>query len=489
MNPQPQRQPPVIPERGGHQPSVPSHSVNLGGGHAAAAGINNKVAPHGSQQRSLRDGSAIQRRPDGRISDVRDARRGVDIHNGLNGRRSVSVERPDHSRIFAERGRPGYIRREYSFRGHDFARRAYYFHGRAYNRFYRPYGYRGVLVDVYAPGLYYGPGFYGWVYNPWYAPVAYTWGWGGAAWVGYYGFYFAPAPVYPSAAFWLTDYMISQDLAANYQAQQEAQGAAAQSSDGAAQLTPEVKQQIAGEVKYQIALENQEAQQSPQNQDSDPGMSGIGRLLSDGNTHTFVAGADLDLVDTAGNECALSGGDVLALNTPPAPDAQAAELVVVASKGGNECRKADTVTVAFTDLQEMQNHMRETIDQGLQELQSKQGSGGLPAAPASARTAPVESAFAQAAPPPEPDGAQEVSQQLQQADAAEQEVTAQAQQESPAAGSPNAGPVTISLGQSMAQVTEALGQPVTMIDLGAKKIYQYRDMKVVFVDGKVSDVQ
>jgi hypothetical protein len=201
MNPQPQRQPPVIPERGGHQPSVPSHSVNLGGGHAAAAGINNKVAPHGSQQRSLRDGSAIQRRPDGRISDVRDARRGVDIHNGLNGRRSVSVERPDHSRIFAERGRPGYIRREYSFRGHDFARRAYYFHGRAYNRFYRPYGYRGVLVDVYAPGLYYGPGFYGWVYNPWYAPVAYTWGWGGAAWVGYYGFYFAPAQVYPSAAF------------------------------------------------------------------------------------------------------------------------------------------------------------------------------------------------------------------------------------------------------------------------------------------------
>jgi hypothetical protein len=195
------------------------------------------------------------------------------------------------------------------------------------------------------------------------------------------------------------------------------------------------------------------------------------------------------LVDTAGNECALSGGDVLALNTPPAPDAQAAELVVVASKGGNECRKADTVTVAFTDLQEMQNHMRETIDQGLQELQSKQGSGGLLAAPASARTAPVESAFAQAAPPPEPDGAQEVSQQLQQADAAEQEVTAQAQQESPAAGSPNAGPVTISLGQSMAQVTEALGQPVTMIDLGAKKIYQYRDMKVVFVDGKVSDVQ
>ena len=453
------------------------------------AGISGRPAPHGSQQRSLRNGSAIQRRPDGRISDVHDARRGFDIHNGLNGRRSVSFERPDHSRIFAERGRPGYIRREYNFRGHDFARRAYYFNGRAYNRFYRPYGYHGVFVDVYAPGHYYGPGFYGWVYNPWYAPVAYPWGWGGAAWAGYYGFYFTPAPVYPSAAFWLTDYMISQDLAANYQAQQETQGGATQSSDGAAQLTPDVKQQIADEVKYQVALENQEAQQNTQTQDSDPGMSGIGRLLSDGHTHTFVAGADLDLVDAGGNECALSGGDVLTLTTPPAADAQAANLVVVASKGGNECRKADTVTVAFTDLQEMQNHMRETIDQGMQELQSKQGSEGLPSAPASARTPPAETAFAQAAPPPEPDGAQQVSQQLQQADAAEQEVTAQAQQESPGTSSPNAGPVTISLGQSIEQVTGALGPPVTMIDLGAKKIYQYKDMKIVFQDGKVADVQ
>jgi hypothetical protein len=36
----------------------------------------------------------------------------------------------------------------------------------------------------------------------------------------------------------------------------------------------------------------------------------------------------------------------------------------------------------LTDLQEMQNHMRETIDQGLQDLQAKQGKGGLPASAA-----------------------------------------------------------------------------------------------------------
>ena len=34
--------------------------------------------------------------------------------------------------------------------------------------------------------------------------------------------FFAPYPVYPSAAFWLTDYVISQNLQAAYAAQQEA---------------------------------------------------------------------------------------------------------------------------------------------------------------------------------------------------------------------------------------------------------------------------
>ena len=50
----------------------------------------------------------------------------------------------------------------------------------------------------------------------------------------------------------------------------------------------------------------------------------------------------------------------------------------MASKGGKECRKGDTVSVALADLQDMQNHMRETIDQGMQELQAKQGKADCP---------------------------------------------------------------------------------------------------------------
>lgn len=489
---------------GGPGPSGPHPGSNPGGPHeggpdvrtsresTGSRGIGGQPMPADARVTHLKGGSAIQHDAHGRVTDVHDAHRGMDVHNGLGGRRSVSVERPDHTRIFAERGRPGYIQHPYNFHGRDFARRSYYYHGHAYERFYRSYGYRGFMFDVYAPRYYYGPGFYGWVYNPWYQPVVYGWGWGGAAWAGYYGFYFAPAPSYPSAAFWLTDYMISQDLAANYQAAQDSGTAgAAQSSGGAAELTPAVKQQIADEVKYQVATENAEAQQNGQSQDQNLQKSSIEQLLTDGKTHTFVTGGDLDVADRSGGECALSGGDVLELTAPPAPDAQTADLVVLASKGGQECGKSHTVTVAFADLQEMQNHMRETIDQGLQELQSKQGTGGLPAAPPSARTAPVETAFAQGAPAPDPNGAAEVNQQLQQADAAVQDVTAQGQQETASSGeaSAPAAPVNIALGQSIDQVTGALGQPMRIVDLGAKKIYQYRDMKITFRDGKVADVE
>jgi hypothetical protein len=49
--------------------------------------------------------------------------------------------------------------------------------------------------------------------------------------------------------------------------------------------------------------------------------------------------------------------------------------------------------------------------------------------------------------------------------------------------------VNISVGESIDNVTAALGSPVRIIDLGAKKIYTYKDMKIIFMNGKVSDVQ
>lgn len=52
-----------------------------------------------------------------------------------------------------------------------------------------------------------------------------------------------------------------------------------------------------------------------------------------------------------------------------------------------------------------------------------------------------------------------------------------------------AEPQTIQLGQSTDQVLAALDKPEKIVNLGPKQIFVYKDLKVAFVDGKVSDVQ
>ena len=48
---------------------------------------------------------------------------------------------------------------------------------------------------------------------------------------------------------------------------------------------------------------------------------------------------------------------------------------------------------------------------------------------------------------------------------------------------------TVELGQTPDQVKAAVGAPDKIIKLGAKEVYVYKDMKVIFMDDKVSDVQ
>jgi hypothetical protein len=428
------------------------------------------------------------------------AGRNMDIHHGLAGGRRVEVERADHSRIVSERGGHGYVQHPYNYRGHEYGHRTYYDHGRAYDRFYARYPYHGAYLEMYTPGFYFAPAFYGWAYNPWAAPIVYpvaAWGWGRAPWFGFYGGYFTPYPVYPSASVWLTDYLISNTLAAAYQARVDANAQAAaqaQAQPGAVPLSPQVKDMIAAEVQRQLAIENAEqAQQAAAN--PNPAVSGVQRMLTDNISHVFVAGRELDVVDSTGTECAVSDGDVLQMTPAPlAADATAATLVVLTTKGGVECKKGAAVSVAIVDLQDMQNHMRESIDQGMGDLKAKQGQGGLPSLPASANTEPAKAAFAADAPPPDPQAAAQITQQAGEADKAEQEVLTSATPDGGAGGTPPvpqpaAPPTEISLGQSIDQVTGSLGQPKNIVDLGAKKIYVYKDMKITFTNGKVSNVE
>ncbi|MGA2252384.1 hypothetical protein [Terracidiphilus sp.] len=168
-------------------------------------------APRGSNEHVAHNGATVRTRSDGRVSDIHDAKRGMDIHHGLDGGRRVSVERHDGSRLVTERGRRGFV-----------------------ERFYNHYYYRGGYMNVYAPGFYFAPGFYGWAYNPWATPIAYGWGWGASPWFAFYGGYFSPWRMYAGSAFWLADYM----LAANLQAAYAAQAALAGAAGGAIPVAP-----------------------------------------------------------------------------------------------------------------------------------------------------------------------------------------------------------------------------------------------------------
>ena len=184
------------------------------------------------------------------------------------------------------------------------------------------------------------------------------------------------------------------------------------------------------------------------------------------------------------------------LEVTPAPpaNATAATATVLCSKGGKECAKYAQVSVTFADLQDMQNYMRQTIDQGLADLRSKQGQDGLPVPPPSADAPPVQPPYVAAAPPPEQNLAAEITQQSKEADQAEQQVAREVRPPNPTdllfpkPSSPSA-PITVLEGQTVDEVTAELGTPRNVVDLGAKKIYVYPDLKIIFQAGKVSDVQ
>jgi hypothetical protein len=323
-------------------------------------------------------------------------------------------------------------------------------------------------------------------------PIAYGWGWAANPWYGYYGGWFSPYPTYAGPAFWLTDYLVSQTLAAAYQ--ERAAEAAAAANFAATPMTPDVKNMIADEVKRQLALETQEANAGAA-APPDPASSGIARMLADNQPHVFVVGAGLDVTSTNG-ECFVTEGDVLQLRGSVPPGSPAANLMVMASKG-QDCAKGSMVQVQVSDLQDMQNHMRETLDQGLADLQKKQGQGGIPAAPASVLAPAQPTAFAQSAPPPDPNVKVELSQEAKEADQAEQEVLKEAAGGPSADGGSSAPPPPaappkakkLDVGMTIDEVKSMMGDPKDLIDVGAKKIYVYDAVKITFVNGKLTEVK
>ncbi len=432
---------------------------------------------HGASGTSARFGTG------GRPTVVRTSGGATIVHSPGGGRR-IEVVRPGGRVVVTNAAGHGYMQRSFNVRGQAFAQRTYYSHGVAYARYYRPSYYRGVAFNVYTPVRFYSPRFYAWGYSPWGAPVYYNFGFAASPWSGFYAGYFSPYPSYVGPNYWLTDYLLANSMQEAYQEHLDAMAGAQGGYDPAGQtpLSPQVKNMIAVEVQRQLAQESQESQNVARN--ALPAGDAAPSFLADNNAHVFVVSNSL-MANAGGQECALTHGDVLQMNLAPAADPSFANVQVLASKS-QDCRAGNIVPVQLVELQEMQNHMRETLDTGLGELQAKQGQSGLPAIDAGMR-AQTAAPYAADLPPAETNVADELRQQSQEADRQEQDVLRQA--EPPAASSASAGPVTIQIGQTIDEVVARMGRPTRIADLGQKKTYFYKDMKVIFIDGRVSDVE
>lgn len=410
----------------------------MGKGGAGTMSRNNGNRPLPGKQVSLKGGGMATIRPNGQIRSIN--RNGMQINHGLNGSRHIESTH-NGARIVTTGNHSGYVQRPYVTRnGRTYVSRTVVVNNVTYTNVYRSYSYGGYCCYYgYHPAFYYAPVYYGWAYNPWPAPVYYGWGWGGAPWYGYYGGYFAPYPAYPSAAFWLTDYLIAANLQAAYQAQaaanaegnansngngnnapaeqQQSQGNGntdnSASNSGPVVLSPEVKAAIAEEVKAQLAAEQAAAKQdttstgaqtSPATEEVPPALDPARR--------TFVVAGDLT-VSADGEECQLTQGDILT-RTSDTPDSDRKVTASVAASKKKDCATGKTIAVSVDDLQEMHNHFQEQLDNGMKDLSSKQGKDGLPPAPDS-KTVSSD------VPPPPPDASAAKALQDQQATADQME--------------------------------------------------------------------
>jgi hypothetical protein len=364
--------------------------------------------PAGSIETHNRNGDIVRKAADGSTIDVHSPKNGMLIHHGLDGSRRIVVDRPDRSRIVAtSRGIP-YVQHPYTFGGHSFDHRTYYAQGHLVHQLYRPYSYAGTNLDVYATNRFYEPKFYQWATSHYSAPQTFTWGYttNPPPWFAHYKGYFTPEASYTSPQMWLADYLLAASLETTYKTEPPA-SEAPPPAEGSPAITPQVKQLLAEEVGRQVKQESVEAQENAQHRDPKPGAGGVVQELGDRQPHVFVVASDLDLVDPTGRRCMISEGDVVQVVSGPQPSTSTASAVVLASKGGVECGRAAQVEIALTDLQEMQNHMRETIDQGM--ANTKAGKSA----------ASVTPAFAASAPPPDAEAAHEIDQQQQIAAAAD----------------------------------------------------------------------
>ena len=95
---------------------------------------------------------------------------------------------------------------------------------------------------------------------------------------------------------------------------------------------------------------------------------------------TFIVSTTLSEPTPDGSECSLTSGDVLT-RIADAPDGNDAVTVLVSAGQQNDCAPGTQLHVQLSDLEDMHNHFREQIDDGLGKLADNAGKNGMPGSP------------------------------------------------------------------------------------------------------------
>jgi len=301
----------------------------------------------------------------------------------------IEHSRADGSKMVVDRvrvvtmGKRGFVERPIR---KGYVSRTYVVSGRTEVRVYRTYTYGSVHYYRYVPRVYYQSAFYGWAYHPWGMPVAYAWGWGPAPW--FFGDYFAPEPVYPTAALWLTDFLLAENLKLAYENRMAASGGGPEQQQPLAQnnsvtLTPEVKQMIAEEVQQQLAAEQAAAIQTSLQPSGAAPQSTVPDALPpalDPKTKIFVVSTSMNMSSPSdGQTCALTEGDIIERTSRNITEGKV-PVTVLNSKEG-DCPVDFVTAIDVSVLQDMHNQFREQISAGMEKLASSQGKAGLPVGP------------------------------------------------------------------------------------------------------------
>jgi len=413
--PPPKQPPPKGPQPGGGPPPK---------GPAPTGGVGKQpgtvTRPDGGATVTDQRGNRVEYSKSGQRQSLTTAN-GTQAHFGRGGK-ITSVSAPNGTRVYGTPGRARtlvtehvsssgvpyrvvnggprnvYVERPFRFGGQDYRRRTYVYGGRTIVSVYRGVPYRGVTYYRYVPARYYAPGYYRWAYTRWAVGAPYPWGWNRNPWFVSYGYYWTPYPTYAAPDLWLTDYILAANLQAAYDAQAQANASnrgappppqtdSGAPDDNAVAMAPSAKELVDQAVEVRLGELQKESDQGA-NPQQDTGGAPVQSTDEVPEALTpaqrgFVVGTTIE-IQNGDQPCLLNPGDVLE-RTATEPDAQQTVAVNVVSSQKTTCAVGTASRVSVADLQEMNNHLDELLDGGMNTLATTRWQTGNAAPPAAAR--------------------------------------------------------------------------------------------------------